>query len=174
MGSNMILTLGAAVLFSSFLASSNNMMTVNTETASQNEYNIAALSIAQSVIDEAKTKVFDENAPKGVSITSPTSFVNNGTLGPDLNETVPSPDILTSSGYSSMTKFDDVDDYNKYKRTVNTQRAEGYNINVTVAYASETFPDSVKSTQTYCKKMTVTVTSKFTGGPVTLSYAFIY
>ena len=84
------------------------------------------------------------------------------------------PDTATESGVAAFTKFDDLDDYNGYVRLVNTPRAENYRVEAAVSYASVTFPDSSKSTQTFCKKMTVTVTSPFFPQPVILTYAFTY
>ena len=159
MGSNMVLTIGALLLFGTFLTSSNRLMTGNTQIATQNEYNVTALAIAQSVIDEAKLKAFDEQTVTQ-SVVSPLLLTASASLKYDgITETAPSPDTLSSLGYSSIRLYDDVDDYNGYTRTVNTPRAEGYNVSVVVAYASETSPDSSKSTQTYCKTMKVTVTS---------------
>ena len=175
-GSNMILVIGALLLFGMFLSSSNKLMIGNTQIASQNEYNIAALSIAQSIIDEAKTKAFDEKTIAGPVVSpSPTTLTVTGLFGPDgVGESVPNPDTLKSTGYGSMSKFDDIDDYNKYNRLVNTPRAEGYRVSVTVGYASETNPDSLKGVPTFCKTMTVKVTSAYTSQPLTLSYAFTY
>ena len=176
MGSNIILAMGAIVIFGTFLASSNHLMMGNTQIAEQNEYYITALSLAQSLIEEAKTKSFDQ---KTVSTPDSLSVV----LGTDgLAEQVPNPDILVSStpytasnpGYLSNTKFNDVDDYNGYTRLVNTPRAEGYTIHSAVAYASPTYPDSTKLAQTYCKRMTVTVKSRYMPDSLKISYVFTY
>ena len=157
-------------------------MVGNTQIAEQNEYYISAVSLAQSVIDEAKTKAFDEKTDTAAVasvdlLTAPTSLGTDGAA-----ETVPKPDTLfpgspytsSSRGYRSTYKFNDVDDYNKYIRLVNTQRAEGFTINVKVNYADETDPDPQRMVRTYCKKMTVTVTSPFLADAVTLYYAFTY
>jgi len=174
MGSNMILTIGALLLFGTFLSSSNRLMTGNTQIATQNEYNMTALALAQSVIDEAKLKSFDEQTVSQ-SVISPFLLTSAGSLNHDgVAEATPTPDTLTSSGYSSIKLFDDIDDYNGYTRLVNTPRAEGYHVSVKVVYAGETSPDSTKNSQTYCKNMTVTVTSIFIPQPITLSYAFTY
>ncbi len=174
MGSNMILTIGALLLFGTFLSSSNRLMTGNTQIATQNEYNMTALALAQSVIDEAKMKSFDENTVS-TGVLSPNNLTVPASLKYDGNgEKTPSPDTLSSTGFSSIKLFDDIDDYNNYTRLVNTPRAEGYNISVSVGYASETYPDSSKGSRTYCKKMTVTVTSKYISQPLTLMYAFVY
>ena len=194
MGANMMLTIGSILLFGMFLSTSNKLMTGNSQIAAQNEYYIAGLSIAQSVIDEAKTKEFDENTV-GKIVSSITGLTTVGSLGRDggAEATVPSKDTLssrapyssTNKGYFSAVKFNDVDDYNGYIRIVNTPRAENYQVRVAVNYASATFPDSAKASRTFCKTMTVKVTSPFfraigeVGGvaiPDTLkiSYAFTY
>ena len=160
-------------------------MTGNTQIAQQNEYYVAALSLAQAVLDEAKTKAFDEQTVT-TKVLSSSVLTSPGSLGRESGaESVPNPDIVLSSGaYRSIVKFDDVDDYNNYRRLVNTPRAEGYRILVKVNYASETYPDSSRTARTFCKKMTVCVTSPYfpkmqkgsTFIPDTLkiSYAFTY
>lgn len=193
MGANMLLTIGALVIFGIFLGAANKLMIGNNQIASQNEYYITAISLAQSVIDEAKTKAFDEKTVSG-SVSNRTSLTAVASIGKDgASEAVPFPDTLSSSspysstnkGYWSAIKFDDVDDYNGYYRLVNTPRAEGYQIRVTVNYANENSPDNSSLTQTYCKRMVVKVTSPYfpkasdgAGSTVpdtlTLSYAFTY
>jgi len=180
MGTNVILAVGALVIFGTFLASSNRLMTVNTQIAEQNEYYISAISLAQSIISEAKAKAFDQNTVSGsVSTVDSLSL----SLGPDgFSEYVPSTDTLITSspydaqnpGYRSTYKFNDVDDYYGYKRLVNTPRAEGYLLTVRVTYASPTNPDSICATPTFCKKMTVSVKSPYIPDSLLLSYAFVY
>ena len=180
MGTNVILAIGALVIFGTFLASSNRLMTVNTQIAEQNEYYISAISLAQSIISEAKAKAFDQNTVSG---SAPSVDSLSLTLGPDgVAESVPAIDTLITSspynaqnpGYRSTFKFNDVDDYDGYKRLVNTPRAEGYTISVRVSYASPTYPDSLKATPTFCKKMTVSVKSPYIPDSLSLSYAFVY
>ncbi len=155
-------------------------MSANTQIAEQNEYLITALSLAESVISEAKTKAFDQN-----TVSSPVSAPDSlsGILGQDGgSETVPSPDTLvTTSPYSASTpgflsncKFNDVDDYNGYQRLVNTQRAEKYSLSVKVAYASVTYPDSTILTKSYCKQFKVTLKSPYIPDSLVISYAFFY
>lgn len=185
MGSNIILAIGALVIFGTFLSSSNRLMTTNGQIADQSEYSIAALSVGQSVLDEAKTKAFDQKtAGLTSSIALPDSCTAAASLGREGAEatTVPAIDTLTraspfsalSPGYRSMDKFNDIDDYNGYKRRVNTARAERYMVSVVVSYASPTYPDSAKATQTFCKVMKITVASPFMSDSVKLFYAFNY
>jgi len=173
MGANIMLALGAIVMFGTFLGSSNRVMMGNTQIASQNEYYIAALSYAQSVIDEAKTKAFsDEYAPvlktvegkMGVSVVViPAGEVKEvyhiGTESAD--ENVSSYDALREGRFASESHFNDVDDYNGYSRLVNSPRAEGYHIHISVAYVHDEDPNEVKHELTNSKKMFVSVTSPY-------------
>src|SRR5689334_18230543 len=162
------MVVGALVTFGILLVSSNRLMMSNTQVAEQNEYYITAMSLGKSVIDEAKTKYFDEKIDSVRYVSFPDSL--SATLGRDgAGETVPSPDTAStaapfsaaSPGFASTLKFDDVDDYNGYSRLVNTPRAEGYSIRAKVLYASATKPDSASVAKTYCKVMYVSVTSPF-------------
>ena len=152
-------------------------MAVNTQIAEQNEYCICAISLAQSVIEEAKAKSFDQKS----NLAAPDSASNF--LGTDGGtETIVQPDTLTGAspysstnkGFLSTTKFNDVDDYNGYKRKVNTQRAEGYSISTKVSYANPLDPNSTTGSKTFCKLMTVTVKSPYMPDSLTVSYAFTY
>lgn len=180
MGANMILTIGAILLFGMFLRSSNTLMMDNTQLASRIEYNITALSLGQSIIDEAKAKAFDERtAGLSFSLASPNLCTRWDSLGIDppsfSAEGVPNPDTAISSGYRSILKFDDIDDYNGYIRLVNTPRAEGYWIAVVVTYADTINPDiTYANSRSWCKRMSVTVWNKFMSDTVKLTYAFTY
>ncbi len=182
MGTNVILAVGALVIFGTFLSSSNHLMTVNTQIAEQNEYYITAISLGQSVIAEAKTKFFDQKVVgRTIPLTVPDSL--SVVLGRDgVLEAIPSPDTLTTAapysstnpGYVSTYKFNDVDDYNGYYRLVNTPRAEGYQIRTKVQYTSPSYPDSVRLTPSFCKRMSVTVKSPFIPDSIIIAYAFTY
>ena len=176
MGANLILSMGALVIFGTFLSSSNRLMIGNSQIAEQNEYYITALSIAQSVIDEAKAKAFDT---KTIGLFQPLTVRDSLTaaakLGPETGEKITGTDTLSSTGYKSSTKFNDVDDYDNYKRLVNTQRVEGFQVSVKVQYADEISPDATSgSLQTFCKRMRVTVSSPYMPDNLQISYAFTY
>lgn len=175
MGANMLLAIGGILLFGMFLKSSNNLMTSNSQVVASNEYYVAAISIAQSVIDEAKLEAFDSRTVSG-TVSSPSLLTRWDSLGQDgVGEKTPVPDTAISTGFASASKFNDMDDFNGYTRVVNTSRAEGYKVTVKVSYASPTFPDSVYSAaRSYCKLMTVAVWSKYMSDTLKLQYAFFY
>jgi hypothetical protein len=174
MGNSMMLVIGGLLLMTVFMLSANGLMLLNTETAEQNGAFLTALSVGQSVIDEAMTKAFDQATVSG-SVTSTSALTNVSALGRDgSGENVPVPDTLSGQGFLSNSRFNDVDDYRGYSRLVSTQRTAPLTVSVTVQYASETCPDSLLSTKTFCKKMTVTVTGEQLVAPVVLQYIFAY
>ncbi len=151
-----MLALGSLVMFATFLGSSNKVMIGNNQLASQNEYYIAALSYGQSVIDEAKTKSY-----QGFIMVGPTKTVSLLRGTETVGEQVSFVDTMTNKGFASEQKFDDVDDYDGYRRRVNSPRAEGYMLLTTVNWVDDANPNSVSVTPTDYKRMVVSVTSKF-------------
>lgn len=172
MGQNTILTIGGLVLLGGFMLSANRILSENSVNTEQTEYVLTALSLAQSVVDEAKAKSFDEKTTAAlVNVSDSLTTI----LGRDGAESTPNPDTLSLLGtFKSAATFDDVDDYNGYVRLVNTERGTGYRLSVTVKYVSETNPDSDSYVPTFCKRMTVSVTSPFFETPISLNYAFTY
>ncbi len=171
MGVNTLLTIGGLLLVSIFILSGTELITANSTVAEQGEAILTAFSMAQSVIDEAKSKSFDERA---IGTTIDVADSLSTSLGVEAGESVTTPDTQGESGFASSTHFDDFDDYNGYSRNVSTPRGGGYHVAVQVAYAAEMNPDSTLGGKSFCKKMTVTVTSPYFSSPVSLSYAATY
>jgi hypothetical protein len=141
-----MLALGSLVMFATFLGSSNKVMIGNNQLASQNEYYIAALSYGQSVIEEAKTKAFKEG-----------NFIGTDAVAEKITWT----DTLTSKGFVSELKFDDVDDYDGYRRRIDSPRAEGYIVISNVSWVDESSPNTSSMTETLYKRMTIKITSPY-------------
>jgi hypothetical protein len=174
MGNAFLLTLGALIILSLFTLTANGLINDNMTAAEQNEYYLTALSLGQSLIHEAKTKSFDQVTDTS-AVLSPLSLTPVSLLGPESGEFIALPDSGgLATGYHSSTAYNDVDDYNGYVRIVNTPRAEGYRVTSYVQYASPTWPDSASGVATFCKEMTVTITSPYLSQPVIVQYAFFY
>ncbi|MBI3189846.1 MAG: hypothetical protein HYZ33_04290 [Ignavibacteriales bacterium] len=197
MGNNILITIGSLIVLGLFTLSSNTMITQNTQIMLQSEHYITAIALAQSLIDEAKTKSFDEKTANK-SVAKPESLTTMASLGSDgaaeaigidyvdlsttkrvINDDsyyIPGGQtVIPSSGTSqSQTKYDDVDDYNYYTRIVKTPGSGVDTIRTIVTYASITYPDSAKSTQTFCKKMKIVISGQYLPRPFTLEYAYIY
>ena len=172
-GSSIFLTIGALVMLGLFMLSANGLISDNLQAAETNEYYLTALSLAQSVIDEAKTKSFDQVTVSTVP-SSPSVLTSPLALGTDGGEAIAAPDTAIGGTYLSISRFNDVDDYNGYVRRSSTARATEYVVTATVTYADPLAPDSALGAPSFCKRLTVTVTSAYLPGPVTLQHAFVY
>jgi len=89
-------------------------------------------------------------------------FTGAYSMGPssyERSQVNPWPDISFPPGapFKSNAVFNDVDDYNNYYRTVNTQLVSGLQFSVKIYYVSETNPEQIVWTQTYLKMIEVTV-----------------
>lgn len=126
----------------------------------QAEYTTEAYSqsieIAHDLLVEATSKKFDENAnATGTQKTSDfTGAVSLGSEG--------TPEAITSPPdtypFQSMTKFDDIDDYNGYTRTVDGPTITGFTARAEVYYVNVTSPHAKTTSRTYMKRIIVTVT----------------
>jgi hypothetical protein len=183
MGHNLVLTVCALFLFGTFVLAARDIMATNARIADRSEYSLTAISLAQSIIDEAKTKAFDHRTVNRW-LAVPTDSLSSS-LGVDgFSEALSLPDSSSSGAYLSLSRFNDVDDYNQYVRVINTARASGYAMFVEVKYVNEDDPESESYTPTYLKRMNVTVTSPSISQlntlssmdvlPIRLSYFFAY
>ena len=151
------LTMGGLVLLS-LTSLRFNTAILETSTADvESKVYLTAFSLADDLIEEIKTKSFDEKTIDFPTINKSALTAAN-TLAPESGET-----------YSN---FDDIDDFNNYTNLIDAPHAEGYNITCQVKYVNENDQDSESSVQTFYKKVTVTVTSPYMRTPVALSFIF--
>jgi hypothetical protein len=156
----MLLVLGAMVLLSSLILSANRSVLENTDMVAQGGYRLAATSLGRAMIEEARTKEFDEKVVGTPPTSLPLGFTAHGTLGPDSGESDPD--------------FDDVDDFHGLDRDLTTADSVGYRLSVQVGYVDTADPNTVISSRTFYKKMDVTVSSDYFSGDTVLTYIFSY
>ncbi|MFQ5771795.1 MAG: hypothetical protein ACE5HX_14770 [bacterium] len=155
----LLLTLGAIVIFSLTTLTVNRLTVRNSEAVYGQQAEFYALSVAQQFVEEAKVKAFDENTIAGNPISMPGGFTSTP-MGPGVSESYPN--------------FDDVDDFNGLTTTVTTKMGP-MSVNIAVDYVQDTNLDSiVNPTKTFYKKMTVTVQSAYLPNPVTARYVFAF
>ncbi len=110
-----------------------------------NEAIITGTGEAQSMLNEIKSRAFDQNTVNK-AVSSPDSLTPTANLGPDLGESV-------------STQFNDIDDYNNYTRADTMSRMGIFNIKVNVYYIAN-MSNGVKSTvPTYSKEVDIFVTN---------------
>lgn len=154
----LLLLLGAITLFGAAALNVRRFMVDQDEALLQRQFEMYAISLAQSFIEEAKVKKFDANNTND-SAPNTNDFTNPAALGPEAGE--------------SFGNFNDLDDYDGLSQP-DSSNLGVLNVTVQVGYVQEANPDVVVNTRTFYKKMTVTVSHYFLDAPVTLSTIFGY
>ncbi len=150
-----MLVLGATILFALISLRFNTAILQDTTLQIQNKVNLTAFSLADDLIEEIKEKAFDQKTVdfQAIAVDQLTAAY-----------------ALGHGGSESWPNFNDIDDYNGYSKSVDLPHAEGYTVTSTVNYVDS--DGSVLSTQSFYKKVTITVASKYLNNPVTMSYIF--
>lgn len=133
---------------------------------------LAAMQV-EALLAEVSRKKFDANVT--YAYYQPTSeFTGAGSLGPSSTERAqvsPWPDLKP---YKSISAFSDVDDYNNYERTVNTDLISGIKLTIQVYYVSESDPTIKVTSNTYIKRVVVTAQHTIYLQPITFSTLAAY
>jgi hypothetical protein len=163
----MFLVLGAMIFFSMTSLSVNRFCLNNNEVMMRSEFDYYAISLAQGIIEEAKTRAFDvavadeNNLPPLSDL--PGAFTGDKSLGPMPGEYYPN--------------YNDVDDYNGLNLDI-TANINGpkvnYHVQVQVRYVEEWDLDTLIGPKKFQKGMIVTVTSSYISAPIVLSHVFSY
>jgi hypothetical protein len=168
LGQTMI-TMGMFVLLVMSVISANRMLVQNAETGLQTEALTESATIANDLISEIQSTLFDERVDTTRTNQNPAdfSFPQAGAFewGPSSAELAavgPLPDDNSHGQYRSVNAFDDVDDYNGYTRIVNADtlngiRIGGYLVTVRVFYVDPNNPDVAINAQTNVKRIEVDV-----------------
>jgi hypothetical protein len=154
----LLLLLGAITVFGAAALNVKRFIVDQDESMLRRQFEIYAVSLAQSFIEEAKVKNFDANVTDPSS-PDPNDFTNPPALGPE-----------TGENYAS---FNDVDDYDGFSKTDSSGLGE-FNVAIQVGYVQESNPDVVVNAKTFYKKLTVTVTHYFLEAPIALNNIWGY
>lgn len=144
-----MLTMGAMMLLSFLILRFNSIHLTSAEASYNSKLGIVATSLANSLLEEAKDKAFDE------VVLDTTKTINSyndfsTTLGAESGEFYP--------------HYDDFDDYNNLLhidslslRNSETGAPTKFEIRAKVEYVSDSNPDVKSSIKSYHKKMSVSV-----------------
>lgn len=145
-GQTLLVTVGL-LLFTIFVLTVYRTTTSRFAIAIANESILTGTAIAQSMIDEIVQKSFDEKV-LGSNFSTPDSLTPLNLLGPDIGE-------------NDITTFDDIDDFNGYKRVDSLQRLGNFKVQVQVYYVNPNSPDQKSLTKTFAKKIEVYIINNF-------------
>jgi hypothetical protein len=155
----MLLALGAVILLSMLSLRINNTTISTQSTIVNSKMGLMAVSIAQSVIEEANNKAFDE-----ISISAFVSDLNKLTL----------PTQLKAESGEKYPDFDDFDDYNNFNRTDTIPTADIFKVKCKVYYIDPSAPNVPVSTRGWHKKIDVSVISETMRDTIKISSVFSY
>jgi MSHA pilin protein MshD len=182
MGSHqMVLSILAMLLLSISVLTVNRQTLTTNDTLMSSRYGLMSLSLANSIIQDASGLAFDENTVvQGSSVTSVTQLTLPSALGLD----------GTAELASNPNTFDDFDDYNCYRTTPKTDviivdatvtpnKTMTFYSLCRVDYVDGTNPSNVMTTQTWHKRLMVSVYSNdlkdpWTGLVDTLKLSTVY
>jgi hypothetical protein len=154
----MLLTIAAIALLGTITLTLNSSYLASNQTMVESEFTIEAVSFAESYLERAVGKSFDEKSIYA-EITKATDL---STPGKDAGET-------------KLADFDDFDDFHNYISNDSTVRSV-YNVRIFVTYVNETKPDVnlSGSSKSFHKKMTIQVLNSFMSTPVVMNHVFSY
>lgn len=145
----------------SFAVLSANKLMLEKLTASYDtQATVAAISLAQATIDEIQRKSYDQNTISR-RVYNASDFTPVNSLGPDAGET-------------SRSLFNDVDDYNGYTSSVSAPTVSNFTLVCKIEYVTESDPNTVATTQTFYKRITVTVQNTSMQNPVVMQSLVVY
>ena len=174
-----IFAIAALVVITFLVVSANRIINQSYQDELKGEAYNQAGEIANDLINEAKTKKYDDPTVAYININRysgygieytykiydlyeqnyTTNFTPIGSLGPEGTEKTAVPHTPANpdrSPFKSITGYDDYDDYNGYTRVVDTPIMTGFVVNCTVSYiASLNLLPAGNST--YTKKLVVKV-----------------
>ena len=147
------LSIGSMLLLALVSLNFNSSVLQNTTVETENKVYLTAFSLADDLVEEIKQKAFDEKTIDFQAIA-----VNQLSLplGPEAGEVWPN--------------FNDVDDYQNYSKPVSLPHVEDYTVSCQVNYSNSSGENQLS--QSYFKKVTIQVTSKYMGSPLYLRFIF--
>jgi hypothetical protein len=166
----MMLTIGAFFLLAVVILTVNRGLLTNNSVMIDNRYGILGVSLANSMMERATSKAFDEQSDT-LGLTSTNSLTVVSSLGLDADETKNNPD-----------SFDDFDDFNCYKTAPksDTLLLEGTDKEVIfdtfcqVDYVEASNPEKISTNRTWHKRLIVSVTSTGLQDTIRLSTVYSY
>ncbi len=174
----MLITIGALVLLALVIMRVNTGFLNTGVSVMETKFNVMAVSLGTSLIEEANSKAFDESTDTtSIATTTPLKAYNQ--LGPESGENYPN--------------YNDFDDYNNYNRLVladtvltipsgvetvlvdSTFRSANFRLDCQVDYVTVSLNTIASTTsKTWNKRLRVTVTSPSMRDTVRLQTVFSY
>ncbi len=149
-----LLILISLVILTMLILLVNSTLLQNTALKLENNSALGTISLAESLIEEIKTKAFDESTILEF-VSDRNSLTASSSLGTE-GETYP--------------YFDDADDYQNYSRTITTSDAGDVTAVVNIYYLDENNPNNITSNKTYLKRISITLSGSNLNHDININY----
>jgi len=156
----MMITIAAMMLLSTILLRINATFLSTGTALYETKYDVLAVSLGTSIIENATSKAFDE-----ATVVNPVSSVTDLSL------------ILRAETGEVYPNFDDIDDFNNYTMTTandTTFLSAVFDVGCQVNYVNQNNPQQISSSRTWHKRIDVTVTSPSMQDTIRLSSVVSY
>jgi len=152
----MMMTLGAMILLSVVILRVTSNFLHTDVLLMESKFGVLGVSLATSVMEEAKGKSFDDQSDSG-SVLALTDLT---TIGPEAGEEYPF--------------FDDFDDYDGFEMIDSSMPSAIFKINCIVDFVKPEDLDGMSTQKTWHKKMTVMVTTNSSPDTIRLETIYSY
>ena len=160
----MLITMGAMILLSIIILSVNQGYLINNEVMLDSKFDLLAISLAISVVEDANGLAFDQQTIGGNTVLVESQL---SSIGPDTDE------FYTTREETNFNDFDDYDGLHiEYNDT--TLKSAIYDIDCEVGYISDANPNAFVGSKTWFKKLDVTVSSKSMSDTIRMSTIMSY
>ena len=161
----MLITMGAMFLLSRIIRTVTQGYNRNNDVILDSKFDILAVSLATSIIEDANGLAFDEETVGGGNIVINTSQLS-------------SPGKESGEFYTTrdLNNFDDFDDFHGLSIAYNDTTLESavFNIDCKVGYINDTNPDKFISSPTWYKKLDVLLSSPSMTDTIKMSTVISY
>jgi len=156
-----LLTIAAISLLSMITLTLNSSYLTTNQVMIESEFSVEAVSLAESYLERAIGKNFDEN---GISshLTDTKDLTKKHKLGTESGEDP-----------KKLNLFNDFDDFDGYTAVDSTERAS-YNIAISVVYVNDNNPSIISGSETWHKRMTITVSNQYMSTPIQSQFIYSY
>ena len=154
-----MLTAAFFVLVTVSVMSANRMILNSMTDVCEQEALEQGSAFANALMNEILTKKFDSKVNYSFGYQNVGSFDGPYSMGP--GTAIPAPDVVPYKSIDQTLlpyQYNDVDDYNGYERSADSQDIQGFRLKVSVYYVTKANPETNANTQTYYKRVDVTVT----------------
>ncbi len=155
----MMLLIGAALLFSMLTLSSNRGIVYSTQVTYESEHVLTATQLGDAMVSEIISKAFDA-ATADTAITNINLLTSSASFGHNAFEVYPN--------------YNDVDDYHRFTKKVDTPRLGVFDLYTEIAYVNELNPNQVIYTKSWMKRIKVRISHKAMPQPIIIYYFVSY